>query len=39
LQLARAFGQVVEEENIDGSLLISEKIKELAREIEERGEL
>jgi len=38
-QLARAFGEVVEEENIDGSLLISEKIKELAKEIEERGEL
>jgi len=38
-QLAKAFGEVVEEENIDGSLLISEKIKELAKEIEESGGL
>jgi len=38
-QLAKAFGEVVEEEGIDGSMLISEKIEELAKEIEERGNL
>lgn len=38
-RLAKAFGEVVEEENIDGSQLILKKIKELATEIEEKGEL
>lgn len=38
-QLAKAFGQVVEEEKIDGSNLIKQKVKEIAKEIEEKGEL
>lgn len=36
-RLAKAFGEVVEEDNIDGSHLILYKIKEIAREIEEKG--
>lgn len=38
-RLAKAFGEVVEEDKIDGSCLIEQKIKEIAKEIEERGEL
>lgn len=38
-RLAKAFGEVVEEDKIDGSKLIKQKIKEIAKEIEERGEL
>lgn len=38
-QLAKAFGEVVEEDDIDGSQLITEKIKEIAKEIENRGGL
>lgn len=32
-RLAKAFGEVVEEDGIDGSLLIQKKIKEIAKEI------
>ena len=39
MALARAFGQVVEEDNIDGSSLIMAKIESIAREIENRGGL
>lgn len=38
-RLAKAFGEVVEEDNIDGSRLILNKIEEIAREIEEMGGL
>ena len=38
-RLAKAFGEVVEEDNIDGSQLILVKIKEIAKEIEEKGGL
>lgn len=38
-QLAKAFGEVVEEDNIDGSQLISQKITDLAKEIEQKGGL
>lgn len=38
-RLAKAFGEVVEEDNIDGSLLISKKVKEIAKEIENKGGL
>lgn len=38
-RLAKAFGEVVEEDHIDGSHLIMQKIKEIAQEIEEKGEL
>lgn len=38
-RLAKAFGEVVEEDNIDGSELISNKIEEIAIEIEDRGGL
>lgn len=38
-RLARAFGEVVEEDNIDGSNLILRKIDEIAQEIEEKGGL
>lgn len=38
-RLSKAFGEVVEEENIDGSSLIAEKIKEIAQEISEKGGL
>jgi len=37
--LAKAFGDVVEEENIDGSRLISQKVKDIADEIRNRGGL
>ena len=37
--LAKAFGEVVEEDNIDGSHLIKAKIKEIAEEIERKGGL
>lgn len=37
--LSKAFGQVVEEENIDGSKLISDKVTELAEEIVAKGGL
>lgn len=36
-RLAKAFGEVVEEDGIDGSALILKKIEELAIEIAERG--
>lgn len=38
-RLAKAFGEVVEEDNIDGSHLILSKIEEIANEIEEKGGL
>ena len=38
-RLAKAFGEVVEEDNIDGSHMILAKIKEIAKEIEDRGGL
>lgn len=38
-RLAKAFGEVVEEDNIDGSHMIIDKIKEIAKEIEEKGGL
>jgi len=38
-RLAKAFGEVVEEDNIDGSQLILAKVNEIAAEIEERGGL
>lgn len=38
-RLAKAFGEVVEEENIDGSQLIIKKINELAAEIAAKGGL
>ena len=38
-RLAKAFGEVVEEDNIDGSQLILDKISEIAKEIEEKGGL
>lgn len=38
-QLAKAFGKVVEEEGIDGSSLILEKIKDIAKEIKEKNGL
>lgn len=38
-RLAKAFGEVVEEDNIDGSHMILSKIKEIAKEIEEKGGL
>ncbi|MDY6326777.1 MAG: PmeII family type II restriction endonuclease [Bacteroidales bacterium] len=37
--LAKAFGEVVEEDNIDGSHLIISKIEEIAEEIEDKGGL
>lgn len=38
-RLAKAFGDVVEEDGIDGSVLILKKINELAEEIKENGGL
>lgn len=38
-RLTRAFGEVVEDEHIDGSVLIASKIKEIAKEIEDKGGL
>lgn len=38
-RLAKAFGEVVEEDNIDGSQLIMAKINEIADEIREKGGL
>lgn len=38
-RLAKAFGEVVEEDKIDGSHLILNKINEIAKEIEEKGGL
>lgn len=38
-RLAKAFGEVVEEDGIDGSALIQQKICELAKEIKEKGGL
>ena len=38
-RLAKAFGEVVEEDKIDGSHLIMHKIEEIAKEIEEKGGL
>lgn len=38
-QLSKAFGEVVEEGDIDGSRLISEKINEIAMEIKNKGGL
>lgn len=39
LKLSKAFGEVVEEENIDGSALISQKVSEIANEIRIKGGL
>lgn len=38
-RLAKAFGEVVEEDSIDGSSLIQRKIHELAKEIDNKGGL
>lgn len=38
-RLTKAFGEVVEEENIDGSQLIESKIIDIAKEIDEKGGL
>lgn len=38
-RLAKAFGEVVEEDGIDGSLLLRNKIEEIAAEIREKGGL
>ena len=38
-RLTKAFGEVVEEESIDGSRLIESKIKDIAKEIYEKGGL
>ena len=38
-RLSKAFGEVVEEENIDGSGIIQLKVNELAKEIAEKGGL
>lgn len=38
-RLAKAFGEVVEEEGIDGSALIQQKIGEIAAEIRTKGGL
>ena len=38
-RLAKAFGEVVEEDKIDGSQLIMKKISEIAQEIENKGGL
>ena len=38
-RLAKAFGEVVEEDNIDGSKMILNKIKEIAKEIKDKGGL
>lgn len=38
-QLAKAFGEVVEEDGIDGSALIRAKVNEIAQEIREKGGL
>ena len=39
LRLAKAFGEVVEEDNIDGTARILKKVDEIATEIEEKGSL
>lgn len=38
-RLAKAFGEVVEEDNIDGSRLVKGKIKQIAKEISDKGGL
>ena len=38
-RLAKAFGEVVEEDSINGSRLINEKIKQIAKEISDKGGL
>ena len=38
-RLAKAFGEVVEEDKVNGSQLILAKVKEIAKEIEEKGGL
>ena len=38
-RLARAFGEVVEEDGIDGSQIIKKKVNEIAQEIEKEGGL
>ncbi|MDO4995299.1 MAG: PmeII family type II restriction endonuclease [Bacteroidales bacterium] len=38
-RLAKAFGEVVEEDNIDGSQLIRDKVVEISKEIESKGGL
>ncbi len=38
-RLSKAFGEVVEEDDIDGSLMIEKKVKEIAAEIIEKGGL
>lgn len=39
LRLSKAFGDVVEEDNIDGSQIILDKIREIAKEITDKGGL
>ena len=38
-RFAKAFGEVVEEEGIDGSALIMQKVSDIAKEIKEKGGL
>ena len=38
-QLAKAFGEVVEEDGIDGSSLILKKVADIAEEIRKKGGL
>ena len=38
-RLAKAFGEVVEEDGINGSALILQKVEEIAKEIRDRGDL
>lgn len=38
-QFAKAFGEVIEEDGIDGSYLILQKVNDIAREITENGGL
>ncbi len=38
-QLAKAFGEVVEEDRVDGSALILQKVEEIAQEIIDKGSL
>lgn len=38
-RLAKAFGEVVEEDGINGCALILQKVEEIAKEIRDRGDL
>lgn len=38
-RLAKAFGEVVDEDGIDGSALILAKVEEIAEEIRQKGSL